>query len=283
MHPELFKIGPVTVYSYGLMLGVSFVVAFLVFESQLKRMGIDPGVGRIVTLLAIVFGAVGAKLLYVIENFDLFLRAPRILFSPGRLTWYGGFVLAAAAIWAYCRRRKIRFAHVCDAAAPALLLGYGVARIGCHLAGDGDYGIPTDLPWAAVYANGTYPPSLAFGGFPEIVRKYGVNGVVPDTIPVHPTPIYELLIGLLGFVVFIRLAKKARPAGWLFMAYLLFAGSARFLVEFLRLNRRVLLGLSDAQMVSALMMVAGIVGLWMLSGSPKSARPPAPGQAGGRA
>jgi phosphatidylglycerol:prolipoprotein diacylglycerol transferase len=269
MHPELFKIGPFTVYSYGLMLGVGFIFASMVLGSQLKRMKMDPAIGNSVTLLAIVFGVIGSKLLYVIENWGVFLRAPKILFSPGGLTWYGGFILATFAIWIYCRRRKIRFADICDAASPALLLGYGVARIGCHLAGDGDYGFPTDLPWGAVYSNGTYPPSIAFSGFPEIVAKYGVNGVVPDTIPVHPTPVYEFLLGLAGFLLFVKLAKHARPAGWLFMAYLLFSGAARFSVEFLRLNPRLLFGLSEAQLIAAVMMIAGIVGMSKISGGSK--------------
>ena len=266
MHPELFKIGPFTVYSYGLMLGVGFIVASWVVGKELRRRGYDAGLGNTITLLAIVFGVIGSKLLYVLENLDVFSRSPGILFSPGGLTWYGGFFLAAFAIYLYARKRKIPFAEVCDSASPALLLGYGIARIGCHFAGDGDYGTPTDLPWASVYSNGTYPPSIAFSAFPEIVEKYGVDGVVPDTIPVHPTPIYEFLLGAAGFLIVMRLAKKALPAGSLFMVYLVYAGAARFFVEFLRLNPRLLIGLSEAQLISAAMIVAGIIGFARISG-----------------
>lgn len=274
MYPELFKIGPFTVYSYGLMLGIGFIAASMVLGKELRRRGMDPGLGNTITLLAIVFGVVGSKLLYVLENWDVFQRSPGILFSPGGLTWYGGFFLATFAIWLYTRKRKIRFSEICDSAAPALLLGYGIARIGCHLAGDGDYGVPTGLPWAAVYSNGTYPPSLAFSAFPEIVAKYGVNGVVPDTIPVHPTPIYEFLLGVAGYFLLRRMAKHPRPAGALFMVYLVYAGAARFLVEFLRLNPRLLFGLSEAQLISVVMIVAGIIGFAKLSGTgPERVRP----------
>ncbi len=266
MYPELFKIGPFTVYSYGLMLGVGFILASMVLGKELRRRGMDPGLGNTLTLLAIVFGVIGAKLLYVVENWDVFTRTPGILYSPGGLTWYGGFFLATFVIYLYTRRKKIRFAEICDSASPALLLGYGIARIGCHLAGDGDYGMPTDLPWAAVYANGTYPPSIAFSSFPEIVERYGVNGVVPDTIPAHPTPIYEFLLGLAGFLLLMRLAKKTWPAGSLFMVYLVYAGAARFFVEFLRLNPRLLFGLSEAQLISAVMIAAGIFGYARLCG-----------------
>jgi len=265
MHPELFKIGPFTVYSYGLMLGIGFIIASMVLGRELRRRKMDPGLGNTITLLAIVFGVIGSKLLYVLENWSAFQRSPGILWSPGGLTFYGGFFLATLAIYVYTSQRKIRFAEICDAAAPALLLGYGIARIGCHLAGDGDYGMPTDLPWAAVYANGTFPPSIAFSSFPEIVAQYGVNGVVPDTIPVHPTPIYEFLLGMAGFLLVTWLAKKARPAGLVFMAYLVYSGAARFFVEFLRLNPRLAFGLSEAQLISALIIFAGIIGYAKLS------------------
>ncbi len=267
MHPELFKIGPFTVYSYGLMLGIGFIISSALLGKELRRRGMDAGLGNSITLLAIVFGVIGSKLLYVLENWAIFLRSPGILWSPGGLTFYGGFFLATLAIWLYARKRKLKFAPICDAAAPALLLGYGIARIGCHLAGDGDYGTPTDLPWASVYSNGTYPPSIAFSGFPEIVQQYGVDGVVPDTIPLHPTPIYEFLLGLAGFFLLMQLVKKARPAGLLFMVYLIYSGAARFFVEFLRLNPRLLFGLSEAQLIAAAMIIAGIIGYAMVSGT----------------
>jgi phosphatidylglycerol:prolipoprotein diacylglycerol transferase len=267
MYPELFKIGPFTVYSYGLMLGVGFIVASTALGSQLKRKGMDLSLGNNITLLSIVFGVIGSKLLYVIENWSTFLRNPSILYSPGGLTWYGGFFLATVAVWLYARSKKVPFLDICDAAAPALMIGYGIARIGCHLAGDGDYGMPTDLPWAAVYSNGTYPPSLAFRAFPEIVRQYGVSGVVPNDIPVHPAPLYESLLGVAGFWALLRLAKTPRPSGSLFMLYLVMAGAFRFGVEFIRLNPRFLLGLSEAQLISAVMIVAGVTGYLKLSRS----------------
>lgn len=267
MYPELFKIGPFTVYSYGLMLGVGFITASVILGRELKRKGMDASMGNTITLLAIVFGVVGSKILFVLENWDSFLRTPSLIVSPGGLTWYGGFFLATVAIWLFTRKRKTPFLSICDAAAPGLMLGYGIARIGCHLAGDGDYGMPTDLPWAAVYSNGTYPPSVAFQGFPEVVQKYGVNGVVPDTLPVHPTPIYEFLTALGGFAILMSLRKKNWPNGALFMVYLVIAGIARFLVEFIRINPRIFAGLSEAQLISVLLIAGGFIGFVKLVGS----------------
>jgi len=144
------------------------------------------------------------------------------------------------------------------------MLGYGVARIGCHLAGDGDYGFPTDLPWGAVYSNGTYPPSLAFRDFPEIVQKYGINGVVPDTIRVHPTPIYEFILSVILFLIMWKLRKKNFFDGKMFMIYLIFYGSSRLMIEFIRLNPRILFGLSEAQLISIILIMIGFIGLKFL-------------------
>jgi phosphatidylglycerol:prolipoprotein diacylglycerol transferase len=165
----------------------------------------------------------------------------------------------------YVRKRNIPFLKICDAASPSLLIGYGVARLGCHLSGDGDYGLPTDLPWGTVYSNGTYPPSIAFRNFPEIVQKYGVNGVVPDTLRVHPTPVYEFLAGVLLFIILWNLRKKLAVDGTVFMVYLIMSGTARFLVEFIRLNPRILFGLSEAQLISIVIVAVGVTGLWVLS------------------
>ena len=266
MHPRLFSIGPITVYSYGLMLGIGFMVASFVLSRELRRKGLDPALGGTIMLLAIIFGIAGSKLLYLIENWEYFVRSPvSMAFSPGGLTWYGGFILATAAIWLFIRSKKIPFLQICDAAAPAIMLAYGVARIGCHLAGDGDYGVPTDLPWGMVYSNGTYPPSLAFRDFPEIVSKYGVNGVVPDTIPVHPAPLYESISSVLLFLVLWKARTRLTANGALFMLYLILSGIARFLVEMIRINPRILFDLSEAQVIALVMVIIGAIGYWIIS------------------
>jgi phosphatidylglycerol:prolipoprotein diacylglycerol transferase len=265
MYPELFKIGPFTVHGFGLMMAIGFIAASWILTKELKRRNCDPAMGSTITLLAVVFGLAGSKLLFLVEEWKYFVRDPvGEALSPAGLTWYGGFILATFAIWIYARRKKVPFLIICDAAAPALLIGYGIARIGCHLAGDGDYGFPTNLPWGAEYSKGTYPPSVAFRNFPEIVQKYGVNGVVPDTIRVHPTPIYEFILSVLLFFLLWSLRKKVKPAGFLFMLYMITYGAMRFTVEFIRLNPRVLLGLSEAQLLSIVMILFGGVGILLL-------------------
>jgi phosphatidylglycerol:prolipoprotein diacylglycerol transferase len=148
---------------------------------------------------------------------------------------------------------------IADAASPGLMIGYGVARIGCHLAGDGDYGFPTTLPWGTDYSHGTFPPSAAFRGFPEITRQFP-SGIVPDTTPCHPTPVYEFLLCALLFAILWRFRKTARPNGMFFMLYLILAGIERFLVEFTRLNPRVAFGLTEAQLIALGLAAAGALG-----------------------
>jgi phosphatidylglycerol:prolipoprotein diacylglycerol transferase len=264
MYPELFKIGPFTVYSYGLMLGIAFIIASYILTKEFERRKLNPNLATEITLLAIVFGIIGSKLFHLFENWDAFLQDPvGMAFSPGGLTFYGGLILATLAIWIYARRKKIPFPVIADATSPSLILAYGIGRIGCHLAGDGDYGIPTSLPWGTDYSNGTVPPSVMFRG--TDIAKHFPNGIVPDNTPLHPTPIYEFLAAVLIFYVLWWLRKKDWSDGKLFMIYLVFAGIERFLVEIIRLNPRLLYGLSEAQLISIVMIVVGSLGFIYLT------------------
>ncbi len=264
MYPELFKIGPFTVYSYGLMLGIAFIVASYVLTKEFERRKLNPNLATEITLLAIVFGIIGSKLFHLFENWDAFLNDPvGMAFSPGGLTFYGGLILATLAIWIYVRRKKIPFLVIADATSPSLILAYGIGRIGCHLAGDGDYGIPTNLPWGTDYSNGTVPPSVMFRG--TDIAKHFPNGIVPDNTPLHPTPIYEFIAAIIIFAILWKLRKKGWVDGKIFMAYLVFAGVERFLVEIIRLNPRLMFGLSEAQLISIVMIVIGSLGFIYLT------------------
>lgn len=272
MIPILFEIGPIKVYSYGLMLGVGFLLGSYLMALQFKRKGIDPNLASNITIVALVFGLAGAKALHLIENWSSFIKDPiDMIFSAGGLTWYGGFVLGTTAVLLYVRSKKVGMLKVLDALGVALLLAYGVARLGCHFSGDGDYGFPTDLPWGTNYENGTFPPSRAFAIFPELTSKYP-NGIVPDNTPCHPTPVYEMILGVLGFLaMWFYFRKKNYPDGKLFAIYLMMSSAFRFSVEFLRLNPRLLFGLSEAQLISVVLFTGGVV--WLL----KLRRAPVPG------
>jgi phosphatidylglycerol:prolipoprotein diacylglycerol transferase len=267
MIPKLFQIGPIPVYSYGLMLGISFIVASYLLSIEFKRKKMNENVAVNITFIALIGGIVGAKLLYIIEEWSYItslssskLFSTEGLFSAQGLTFYGGFILATLLIYFYVKSKKIPFLRVCDATAPSLAIGYGIARIGCHLAGDGDYGVPVSefaswVPWGTNYSHGTLPPSVAFRGT-EIAQKFG--GVVPDNTLCHPTPVYEFIFAVIILAVLWYFRKKFKTDGKLFGLYLILSGFARMMVEFIRLNPRILFGLSEAQLISILLMILGI-------------------------
>lgn len=259
--PILFKIGPFNVYSFGLMMAIGFIVANYVLVREFTRKKLDPNFANKLTFIAIIFGIAGSKILSLLESWSDFLKDPiGMAISPGGLTWYGGFILAFIVILFAVRRKHYNFMMITDAFAPALILGYGVARLGCHFSGDGDYGIPTDLPWGVDYSKGIVPPSIALKDFPQITAKFP-GGIVPDNTPLHPTPIYEFIACAIIFLFLWRMRKKPWPSGQLFMTYLALAGLERFLVEFIRLNPRLLFGLSEAQLISVLLIFIGTVGI----------------------
>ncbi|HED06394.1 MAG TPA: prolipoprotein diacylglyceryl transferase [Ignavibacteria bacterium] len=279
MYPELFKIGPFTVYSYGLMMGIAFIVASYILIKEFERKKLNPSAATEITLLAIVFGVIGSKLLDLIENWNSFIRNPSIAFSPGGLTFYGGFILGTIAIFIYVKKKKYSFLYIADATSPSLILAYGIGRIGCQLSGDGDYGIPTNLPWGMTYPNGTVKPhnilKVFYQNHPALAVKdhfhqlssqivgydhYGTITKFDEVIRLHPTPIYEFLACLIIFFILWKLRKKDWADGKLFMVFLLFAGIERFTVEFIRLNPKLLFGLTEAQLISIVLIMIGLPG-----------------------
>ena len=238
MIPILFEIGPIKIYSFGLMMGLAFIIANLLLVREFRRKGMPPEKAGTITLIALVAGVVGSKLFSVFENWDKFIADPTgELFSAAGLTFYGGLILATLSILLYVRKQKLGFLRVADAASPSLILAYGVGRIGCQLAGDGDYGIPTDVPWAMSYPNGTVSTLAEKNGqLVALWEQIFPGKPVPTDIPVHPTPVYETLACLLIFALLWKLRKRPMAAGMLFSIYLMLAGLERLLVEFIRLN-----------------------------------------------
>ncbi len=281
MIPVLFEIGPIKIYSYGLMLGIAFLLGSYILGLELKRKKLDPAIASTITILAVVFGIAGAKILFLIEEWDMFLRDPMgMTFSPGGLTWYGGFILGMVAVYLYIRAKKIPYLKILDGLAVALILAYGVGRLGCHFSGDGDYGFPTRLPWGTIYAQGTAKPSIMLADYfarnrdERIAWQFDSLRVIPAGIdklghrytrfdeitPLHPAPVYELLLGGIGFLILWNLRKRGYPDGKLFMIYLMFASSFRFGIEFIRLNPRVLFGISEAQLFAVILFLIGFAG-----------------------
>jgi phosphatidylglycerol---prolipoprotein diacylglyceryl transferase len=260
MYPKLFEIGPLSVYSYGLMLGIAFIVGSWLFGKELKRNKYDENIGVMITFLSLIGGIVGAKLFFIIEEWNFGkgssfsnLFTSQVIFSASGLTFYGGLILAIVFIFIYCRYKKVSILRIFDFMSPAAILGYGIARIGCHLSGDGDYGVPV---------NGTFWEFLGYS------YEKGTVPTAPGVL-VHPAPLYETAAAVLIFIFLWRYRKKVYFIGQLFAYYLILSGTERLLIEMIRINPRIIFGLSQAQIISVITIIAGIVILALKNKLPK--------------
>ncbi len=238
MIPDLFSIGPFTLHSFGLMIALALILSAYFLSLDLAGRGRDPVLAWELAVAAGVGGFVGARVDYLIQN------GGGGVFSSTGLVWYGGVVGGALAVWIVSAWRKIPIGVVANMMAPALALGYAIGRIGCQLSGDGDYGSASSLPWAM-----SYP-----------------DGEVPTTELVHPTPIYETTAMLVVFYVLWRMRGRFDRPWALFGLWCIFAGVERFLIEFIRRNDDVALGLTTAQLISVGLVILGAALLWTRSG-----------------
>jgi phosphatidylglycerol---prolipoprotein diacylglyceryl transferase len=236
VYPEI-HLGPLTLQTFGLMFALAFLAAGALIAKRLKEIGRPVDWAYEIGFAALIGGIVGSRLYFVIQNYDS-VKDDLLgnLFSGSGLVWYGGAIGGALAVLLWARYRGFLGLALLDLAAPALALGYAIGRCGCQLSGDGDYGRAWDGPWAMSYPDGTVPTD--------------------DTV--HPTPVYETLAMGLGAWVLWQLRDRLR-AGVLFAVYLLYAGAERFLVELVRRNEDVALGLTAAQLESLAMILAGSI------------------------
>ena len=240
MYPYLIEIGSFKIPTFGPMVALGFLSALFFLSKELKRKAMDPELGSSIITAGMVGGLVGSKLYFVLFETPAYLtwtETFKAIFSGSGLTWYGGFIVAMGAVVWVIKRHNAPVLQVADAIGIAVAIGYAVGRIGCQLAGDGDYGVATDLPWAMAYP----------------------DGVVPTLEKVHPAPVYETLMGLGIFGILWSTRQRIQIPGLSFCLYLILAGLARLLVEFIRINPKVLWGLSDAQVISLVMMGVGVV------------------------
>lgn len=229
---------------------LAFAAGFVVVHREAQRLGLGRDFAYDALLYAYIGGWAGARLFLIPTAWDLFRNDPiAFLLSGSGWVWYGGVFGGTLAVWVLARREGQPFLLVADVCAPALAIGLAIGRIGCHLSGDGDYGIPTSLPWGM-----SYP-----------------QGVVPTTERVHPAPLYEMVGSLAIFVHLWRRRFRARR-GEIVGRYLVLACSLRFAIEFIRRNPAWLLGLTTAQAWS---LALAAVGAWLWG---RAAGPHSPNQ-----
>lgn len=243
MYPEI-NLGPLTLQTFGLMFAFAFIVAGFICYKRFEELDKPGDWAYEMAFAALIGGLIGSKLYFLIDHSES-IDGIGDVFSGTGLTWYGGLAGGAIAVALWAKWRNYLNLRLLDVAAPALLAGQAVGRIGCQLSGDGDYGKPWDGPWAMGYPDGTVP--------------------TPPGVTVHPTPIYETLALGLGAFVLWRLRNRFRP-GILFALFMLWAGTARLLVEFLRTNTDVALGLTAAQLISVGLIIGGLAWIGYIKG-----------------
>lgn len=284
MHPVLFRfpesiplIGGYAVNSFGVMLYLAFVAGGFIWQSELDRKGLSGERVWDLVLLALFGGLVGAKLYWVLWNYEQLAADPLgTIFSGAGLTWYGGFVVGLAVVWMGIRKMELPVGASLDGMALALPLSIAIGRIGCFLAGD-DYGMPTDS-WVGIAFPEGFPPTRvevleARYGItvdPTLVERFG------EVVPVHPTQLYEVGLSLIVFGVIFAMRKHSHRAGWLFAAWLGLYGVQRFVIEIFRIKEdRIFFDtFTIAQLISVALCAVGIYAVLKLrrsTGTPKTA------------
>jgi phosphatidylglycerol---prolipoprotein diacylglyceryl transferase len=234
MQPEI-HLGPITLQTFGIAFALAFVASGTLFARRLRELGKPIDWAYEAIFAALVGGLVGSRLDYIIQNWDQVSGdVLGNVFSGSGLVFFGGLIGGAAGVVLWAWWRGFLGWTLFDSAAAPIAIGYAVGRIGCQVSGDGDYGEPSDLPWAMAYPHGT----------------------VPTTQEVHPTPVYETFtMGLVTLLLW-NLRDRLAP-GMVFGLYLFLGGLERFLVEFIRRNDAVFIGLTIPQLFSVAMMVGG--------------------------
>lgn len=231
MRPILFEVFGLPINSYGASKGLAAIAAAYLLGREFRRLGWDPDRAWNMVIAATVLGFAGGKLYYLAENIGNL--TPHHFGSSG-FTWYGGLIAGVLTVTVMARRYRLPLGQFAGIAAAPLSLAYGIGRIGCFLAGDGTYGKPSDLPWAMAFPDGT----------------------MPTLVPVHPTALYEAVFAfaLAGLLWWVR--RRMAPLA-VFGLYAVLSGVARFLVEEVRINKEVLLGMTQPQVWSLLLVAVG--------------------------
>lgn len=224
MHPILFELGPLTVRTYGLLLAVSFIAGILLALRRSRARGLNQNQMINMSLLIMLAGIVGARIMYVIPHWNEFSANPLDIISPFQssgsigltgLTMYGGFISAVLVSILYLRVNRLSIWKACDAFAPSIALGIGVSRVGCFMNGC-CFGLPTESALGVVF-----PAFSAAGSF------------YPD-VPLHPAQLYNAVLGFGLFGLLMWLDRKPRYDGFLFAVLLIAEPVTRFFVDIFR-------------------------------------------------
>lgn len=243
MHPILFKIGPITIYTYGVFIAAAFFLGLALAVRQAKAAGEEPQKIMDLGFYILISAIVGSRLLYIVVEYKEYIYNPLRIFKvwEGGLVFYGGFIMTVATVMIYARGHEMNIWRVGDIFAPSVAIGQGVGRLGCFFAGC-CYGRETSLPWGIVFSD---PNTLA-----------------PMNIHLHPTQLYDSINGFTIFTILIILRRFKKFDGQLFWTYTLLYALGRFSVEIFRGDERgyvIEQVLSTSQFIAVILFVVSIV------------------------
>jgi phosphatidylglycerol:prolipoprotein diacylglycerol transferase len=260
IQPFAYDLGPIQLTGFGLAVLLAFVISQIIGQRELARRGHMAESAMIPDFIfaALIGTLIGAKTYYVILTRDL-----SNFLSRGGFVFWGGFIGAVLLCWITIRMKKVSFARIADVAGICIAAGYAVGRTGCWAVGD-DYGRPWTGPLAVSFPNGA-PPSTA-ANMSELFGMHLPAGTPPDQVmSVHPTQLYETVLGFAMFAILWRLRGHKHREGWLFGLYCVLAGIERFVIEFVRAkDDRFFAGLTAAQVIAIAIAAVGAVAMWML-------------------
>jgi phosphatidylglycerol:prolipoprotein diacylglycerol transferase len=257
VYPELFRIGPITVYTYGVLLAASYLLGLRLAMMRAKARGLDANRVLDLGIYIIIAALVGAKLLLLVVEFDQFRRSPAELLTLARSggVFYGGLILAVTVAFWYIWKHRLPFWTTCDVFAPGIALGHVTGRLGCLAAGC-CYGRQTDVPWAITFTN------------PLAASNVGT----PLGLPLHPTQLYEAGAALLILIFLLTTERKGRYfPGRTFWSYMFLYAVSRFVIEFYRGDPRgMVMGMSTSQFISLLLAPLSVAMLvWLARAGPE--------------
>lgn len=274
MHPVLFRVptpwGGTYIYSYGVMLGLSLILGWqFVMYYGARKQGLDKEILSNCYLVTAISAIVGSRILYIVTNLDSF-ESPAKWFDlrSGGLVAYGGFLGGAVGAAIFLRIRKVSFLAFADAAAPALAAGLACTRIGCYLYGC-DFGkrLGENAPgWLKTL--GTFPRWDQFGerlhGSPawqHHVQLYDLSRDVSHSYPVHPTQLYEVVVGVVLLAVVLAVWRRRQFRGQVLLTLTMGYAAWRFVLEYLRDDpeRGEAFGFSTSQLISLALLPIAIV------------------------
>jgi phosphatidylglycerol---prolipoprotein diacylglyceryl transferase len=253
------------------MMALGFLAADYVIRLECIRRGLDPEYSSSIVIAAAVAGLIGSRVYAILDDLPTYLADPKsMIFSGSGFVFYGGMIGGLLGAYLVSRWYRIGIGVTMDMCGPALAIGQAIGRIGCLLSGDGDWGLPSTLPWAMSY------PKAIVGWNSETVLKLDdhyrlISGYFPG-VRVHPAPIYETILYAGVFIILWSMRKTSHSPGRIMYWYLLLGGAARFLVEFVRINPRVFYMFSEAQLIGFAMMVVGGIGLILTREKDQTAR-----------